>query len=341
MKILILKPSSLGDVIHALPVLRLLKSHLPKSEIYWWLDVNLVPLLEHDPDLSGIFPFQRKRWAAFHRWPEIASSLRAMRQKEFDWAINLQGLARSGLFTWLSGARMKVGLNNPREGQREGARAFYDTMPPTAPPRTHAVDRYMAVLPLLGAPVHWNFDWLPENQQAVAQVREKWNPSGARWVALLPGGRWDNKRWPVEYFVELVKTMSRRSNLRFVILGSPSERPLGEAIQAVDPKRCLNLAGQTSLWEMIEWIRLCRLMVTNDTGPMHVAAALKKPLVSIFGPTTPSNTGPYGMLHNVLQDTHLPCVPCMKAHCAYAEPLACLRHVTPAMVHARVEKEIG
>jgi len=127
---------------------------------------------------------------------------------------------------------------------------------------------------------------------------------------------------------------------RFVILGSASERPLGEAIASVDPRRCLNLAGQTSLWEMIEWIRLCRLTVTNDTGPMHVAAALKKPLVALFGPTTPSNTGPYGQLDDVLQITRLPCVPCLKATCSYADPLACLRQITPAMVYEKARQQI-
>ncbi len=339
MKILILKPSSLGDVIHALPVLRLLKSHLPGSEIFWWLDVNLIPLLEQDPDLAGIFSFQRKRWAALHRWPEIGASLRAMRQEHFDYAIDLQGLARSGLFAWLSNSRLVVGLNNVREGRREGARAFYDLMPPAAPPQAHAVDRYMAVLPLLGAPIHWNFDWLPRRNEVAAEIQKKWNPGGAPWVVLLPGGRWDNKRWPVEYFVELVKLMRLSPDLRFVVLGSGSERSLGQAIEAVDPKRCLNLAGQTSLWEMIEWIRLCRLAVTNDTGPMHIAAALKKPLVSMFGPTNPCSTGPYGNLENVLQTNRLPCVPCLRDKCSYIEPLACLRQITPAMVFEQVRRQ--
>jgi ADP-heptose:LPS heptosyltransferase len=198
LKILILKPSSLGDVIHALPVLRLLKRHLPQSEIYWWLDSDLVPLLEKDPDLSGIIPFNRKRWAAPRQWPEIAASVRKVRRHRFDWAIDLQGLARSAVFAWLANAGVTVGLDNLREGAREGARTFYDVTPPRASPRTHAVDRYLAVLPLLGVPVHKNFDWLPARPEVFDQVAQKWHPAGARWVALLPGGRWDNKRWPVQ-----------------------------------------------------------------------------------------------------------------------------------------------
>jgi lipopolysaccharide heptosyltransferase I len=339
LKILILKPSSLGDVIHALPVLRLLKRHLPKSEIYWWLDAALVPLLEKDPDLSGIIPFQRQRWAALRRWPEIARSVAVMRRHRFDWAIDLQGLARSSMFAWLANAGLTVGLDNLREGSREGAVALYDITPPRAPANLHAVDRYLAVLPLLGVPVRRDFDWLPRRPEIAAQVERKWgNLSTARWIALLPGGRWDNKRWPVQYWLELIKLMRQTPELKFVILGSKDEQSLGESIIAADPARCLNLAGQTSLAEMIEWVRLSKLIVTNDTGPMHVAAAMGRPVIALFGPTHPASTGPYGQLGNVLQTTTLSCVPCMSQKCSYRDPLACLHSITPQSVFEKARQ---
>ena len=340
MKILILKPSSLGDVIHALPVLRLLRSHWPESRIYWWLDVNLVPLLEKDPDLAGIFAFQRQRWAAPHQWPELVSSIAAMRNHRFDLAIDLQGLARSGMFAWLADAGLTVGLDNLREGLREGARAFYDVTPPRAAPRVHAVDRYLAVLPLLKVPVHWNFEWLPRRPAALQSVRQKWAPEReeARWIVLLPGGRWDNKRWPVQNFVALARRLREIPALRLLVLGSKDERPLGDTIAAAVPDFCLNLAGETSLDEMIEWIRLSRLVITNDTGPMHVAAALGRPVLAIFGPTDPSNTGPYGQLQNVMQTGSLPCVPCLKSRCAYREELACLHAISPAAVFEKARE---
>jgi len=342
LKILILKPSSLGDVIHALPVLRLLRSHWPESRIYWWLDINLVPLLENDPDLAGIFAFQRKRWAAPHRWPEIVSSIVTMRYHRFDLAIDLQGLARSGMFAWLANARLTVGLDNLREGSREGARALYDLTPPRAAPKTHAVDRYLAVLPLLKVPTHWDFEWLPRRHAAAKSVGQKWAPEcqGARWIVLLPGGRWDNKRWPVQYFVELAKRLCEIPAVRLVVLGSNNERALGETIAAAAPEFCLNLAGATSLDEMIEWIRLSRLVITNDTGPMHVAAALGRPVIAIFGPTDPSNTGPYGQLQNVMQAARLPCVPCLKSSCAYWEKLACLHAISPAAVFEKAQEAL-
>ncbi|MDB6020247.1 MAG: Lipopolysaccharide heptosyltransferase [Pedosphaera sp.] len=333
MKILILKPSSLGDVVHALPVLRLLKLHLPQSEIFWWLESGLVPLLADDPDLAGIFSFQRNSWSAPSGWLQVLNAVRGMRRERFDWAIDLQGLARSGLFTWLADAELSVGLDNPREGAREGARLYYDLLTPRAARGTHAVDRYLAILPQLGVPVHQRFQWLPERPQIADAVREKWRPVPARWVALLPGARWNNKRWPVENFTDLVRRLSASEpDLQFAILGGNADCALGQAIAETNPNRCLNLTGQTSLPEMIEWLRLTELVITNDTGPMHIAAALRRPIVALFGPTDPNATGPYGQRQRVLQTSGLPCVPCMKSHCTYQEPLACLRAITPAMV---------
>jgi heptosyltransferase-1 len=195
-KILILKPSSLGDVIHALPVLRLLRLHFPQSEIFWWLSSHLVPLLEKDPDLTGIFPFDRKSTTAFDRFPKVWRSIREIRQKRFEWVIDLQGLARSGILAWLADAQLSIGLDNPREGAREGARAFYDLIVPRARPGTHAVDRYLSVLPRLGVPVHWQFEWLPERPEIAARIYPASVRQAVSWIALVPGGRWDNKRWP-------------------------------------------------------------------------------------------------------------------------------------------------
>lgn len=333
MKILILKPSSLGDVVHALPVLRLLKQHLPHSAISWWIESRLAPLLEGDPDLAELILFERERWARPAAWLDLLRSLRRVRQRQFDWVIDLQGLARSALFGWLASAGRYVGLDNPGEGGREGARACYDVTPPRCPPGTHAVDRYRAVLPLLEVPVHDRFQWLPERPQIAARLRAEWRTDEARWMVLLPGARWETKRWPAEHFAELVARLSSAlPDTRFVCLGSRADAPLTARIAQRHPERVLDLAGRTSLPQMIEWVRLSRLVITNDTGPMHVAAALGRPVVALFGPTKPASTGPYGQLDGVLQNTSLDCVPCLKGACRRSEPLECLRSITPAMV---------
>lgn len=335
-KILILKPSSLGDVIQALPVLRLLKQHQPESQIYWWIESGLAPLLEGDPDLSGIIRFNRKRWAEPRNWARLWSDVRWARAQRFDWVIDLQCLARSAIFAWLANGQLTVGLDETREG----ARGFYDLVVSRRSPDTHAVDWYLAVLKLLKVPVHRNFQWLPPNSAVTAALRLKYRVENDRWIVLQPGARWLNKRWPVESFAELIRLFPAAGHgVRFAILGGPEDRQLGSTIAQAAPQNCLDLTGQLSLTEMVEWIRLSELMVTNDTGPMHVAAALGKPVVALFGPTSPHRTGPYGQPENVLQ-LKLPCVPCLSPRCHNRQPLECLRALPPAVVVQRMQERL-
>ncbi len=327
MRILILKPSSLGDVVQALPVLRLLKSHWPRAEVYWWVDAVLSPLLEGDPDLDGLFAFHRRRWASPRYWPEALRSIREMRRRRFDLVMDLQALARSAILARLCGAARSVGL----EDFREAAPAFYDVRVPRRSYHTHAVDWYLDAVRALGVPVTDKFDWLPR-RPAVAEKVAMAAADAPRWIALHPGARWLNKRWPVTHFAALVKLLAvRQPAARFVLLGASGDAALTATVAAAAPERCLNLAGATSLWEMIEWVRRSDVVVTNDTGPMHVAAALGRPVVAIFGPTEPRRTGPYGQIDRVLT-AGLPCAPCMTSTCHFERPLECLRATTPERV---------
>jgi len=156
-------------------------------------------------------------------------------------------------------------------------------------------------------------------------------------VLLCPGARWVNKRWPVERFSEVVALLrAARPELRFAVLGGRGDQPLGAAITAAHGEVCLDLTGKTSLVEMMEWIRLAELLVTNDTGPMHVAAALRRPVVALFGPTDPRQTGPYGQADGVVRCGALPCVPCRKNTCVHTQPRECLEGILPARVCAEV-----
>jgi heptosyltransferase I len=251
-----------------------------------------------------------------------------MRHQNFDLVIDLQCLLRSAAFAWLANGKSLLGLDEPREG----ARGFYDIAVRRDSFYTHAADWYLAVLKPLRVPVHSNFEWLPERRAISAEVKRKWPTDSARWILLQPGARWLNKRWPVENFTDTVRRLAAaRPDCRFAIMGSAEDKEAGAAIAQADPKRCLDLTGKISLPEMVEWIRLSELMISNDTGPMHVAAALGKPVVAIFGPTEPRRTGPYGQLQNVVR-IDLPCAPCLKSHCTYVKPMECLRAIPPETI---------
>jgi lipopolysaccharide heptosyltransferase I len=329
LKILILKPSSLGDVVQALPVLRLLKRHYPSSDIYWWVETRNASLLEGDPDLAGLFLFERDRWARPWNWAEMGKSVLELRRHRFDLVIDLQALARSAAIGWLANGGCFVGLHDTREL----APGYYDLSVPRPSSETHAVDWYLETLRALNIPIHQNFDWLPRRDALAEEVRSIWSLDDRPMVALLPGARWENKRWPVEHFAQMVRELyAAREDLRFAILGGKSDSTFAHDISTAAPDVCLNLTGRTSLIQMVEVIRHCRIVVTNDTGPMHVAAALRKPVVGIFGPTNPARTGPYHQTERALQRNDLLCVPCMKATCSFHEPLACVRGISPTRV---------
>lgn len=214
----------------------------------------------------------------------------------------------------------------------EGAPAFYDQAVPRAGFRTHAVDWYLDVLRALGVPVDMAFEWLPPRPEVFRLLRCRIPSIDPNCIALQPGARWDNKRWPLENFRQLIGQLrSRLPRTQILILGGDGDRPMGATLAGGGRAGVLDLTGQLDLQELIEVMRRVRVLVTNDTGPMHIAAALGRPVVGIFGPTEPSRTGPYGPRHRILRH-ELPCSPCMKSRCRWPDPLACLVGIAPRLV---------
>lgn len=328
MRILILKPSSLGDVVQAIPFLRMLKIHFPDAEVHWWLADGLTSLLEGDRDIARIIPFRRDFFRSIQGWEGCFRSIHRIRGFGFDLVFDLQALARSAVIAWLANGRRTIGL----EDWREGAPAFYDKTVPRPSPHTHAVDWYLEVLRVNGVPMNWNFEWIPERCEISRRVRSEWFLRRKRWIVLHPGARWPTKRWPADYYREVIKGVTGRDNsLGFAVIGGAMDVELGDYICMAAPDACINLAGRTSIPEMIECIRAADLMLTNDTGPMHVASALSKPVVAMFGPTDPRRTGPYGQIGNALSGDE-PCHPCFKRRCTHNEKLKCMKSIPPSLV---------
>lgn len=336
MKVLILKPSSLGDVVHALPVARALRRHRPDTRIHWFLNRELAPLLEGDPDIERLIPFDRRGWSRPLGWPDAWSTLRRIRQARYDVILDLQSLARTALIGWIARGGLVIGLDDPREG----APAWHDISIPRPSWDTHAVDWYLAALKPLGIPAGPIVDWLPTRQSVAAPLRARWSSRGEIWVSLQPGARWMTKRWPVERFAAVARGLTALDErLHVAVLGGRDDAALGAAIAGQAGPRVQDFTGRLTLPELIEWLRLTACLVTNDTGPMHLAVAVGTPVVALFGPTAPERTGPYGRLSDVLRGT-APCAPCLKDSCRHVEPLACLNSLTPGRVLVEVQRHL-
>jgi len=325
----------MGDIVHALPVARMLRLHWPNIELGWWIDATWAPLLQKDPDITSLYLFHRQNGEAPSTWWKTFRSLLSMRLAGFDLAIDLQALLRSGLAGWYARPKLFIGL----EDLREGAPTFYDIAIPRPTPHTHAVDWCLQVLEVLGIHQNWDFEWLPVDPEAFETIRRRWpDQEKTLWIGIQPGGRWESKRWPSWHFAELIRSLAQwNPQLRFVIFGSPSEWDLAVRVAAGAPERCEVVAGQLSLPQLVEWIRRCRLFITNDSGPMHIAAALRRPVLALFGPTDPRRTGPYKQQYHVLR-LNLDCSPCLRRRCRHRPRHQCLLNLSPETVYEQATR---
>ena len=272
MRILIVKPSSLGDVIHALPTVNLIRQKFPEAHIAWLINSELSSLLKHCPVINDRIEFHRRDSGTW--WP----MLRRLRQERFDLVVDLQGLLRSGFFTFATGAARRVGLSDAREG----ARVFYNEV--VNVPRIHAIDRYLLAAQHLGCP-----EGLVVFSLGVGDRKR----DGL--IALNPLARWETKVWGDENFSALLERLPVE---RVVLIGSARER---DRIESINRGRARNLADQLDLFALAELYRQCAVVISNDTGPMHLAAAVGTPVIALFGPTDPALVGPYGTGHVVIR----------------------------------------
>jgi lipopolysaccharide heptosyltransferase I len=306
-KILIVKPSSLGDIIHSLPFLGAIREAFPAAAIDWVVAEGFEGLLDSHPMVNRVWIVRKDRWKeagnlpeTLAEWSGLARDLAAVR---YDLAIDLQGLLRSGLLTMFTRAPVRVGLSEAREG----APLFYTHRVEGARDR-HAVDRYLGVAGALGADIaRVNFP-LPLVRPS-AEVEELLAQTGP-YAVIVPGARWQSKKWPAELFAKVAS----RLPLPSIVVGSRADSGIGEQIAASSAGKARSMAGKTTLKDLIPLMRKAAFVVTNDSGPMHLAAAAGVPVIALFGPTNPVRTGPYGTGHRVLT-ANLPCAPCYKKEC--------------------------
>ncbi len=318
---LIVKPSALGDVVHALPVLALLRAKWLSARIDWLIAPAFASLLDGHPLVDDVIPFHRRNRDAVSPLASGTDFLELMRlisDRNYDLVIDLQGLLRSGMLTWASGAPTRIGFACAREGASLG----YNLRVESRGTERHAIERYLDVAEELGlgrGPVRFPFHVSDADRAAVdallADIR-------GDFAVLLPGTNWPTKRWPAESYVMLGERVERELGLRVVVAGAGDA--VGIAARMRDA-RVVDLAAKTkTIPQLVELLRRAALVICNDSGPMHIAAALDRPMVALFGPTNPVRTGPYLRDDAVLR-LNIECSPCYSRSCSHQ---TCLRWIT-------------
>ena len=329
-KILIVKPSSLGDVVHSLPFLNAIRKRYTKAEIHWVIFKGFEGLLEGHPMLHKLWVVDKDSWTKFNRAKdsvaEIKSLLRDLKKERFDLVVDLQGLLRSGLITAATGAPVRIGFKEAREGSR-----FFYTNKVPGGRDIHAVDRYLKVAEFLGCDTSEVIFPLPPFEKASSF--ENIISSFEEYAVIVPGARWMTKRWPPEYFGKLASLL----HLRSIIVGSKGDVSIANEIVARSQGKSFSLAGKTDLKELIAVVKGSKYLVTNDSGPMHIAAALGVPVFAIFGPTDPARTGPYGKGHTIIR-ADIECAPCFKKTCG---DLKCMKDLSAEKVYRIIERNPG
>ncbi len=340
LEILVVKLSAIGDVVHALAFLDVLHRNFPKARIDWVVEEGAAAIVEGHPAIGRVMVSRRKSWlrelAEDHRFKKIFGEIRLfvkdLRRVRYDCVIDLQGLFKSGMVVGLSKGKRKVGMT----GAREGASLFLKEPSVKVNYHQHAIDRYLEIASYLGC--KWT-EWdnripVSESQRrAMDQLLASHGVEGDNLLAVNPMAKWKTKLWEPSLFAALADRVVAEFSCRVIFTGSKEDRPVIENILSMMKNRALNFAGKTGLKELAALYGRCRVLVTTDTGPMHMAAAMGCSVVALFGPTSPLRTGPYGSAHKVI--TSGPdCGPCFKKTC---DQWFCMLNITVGSVFEAVK----
>jgi len=295
-RLLVIKPSALGDICHSLPVLEFLGARFPDASIDWVANKAFCPLLRGHPSLSDVIEFDRGAsgsWNVTLAWMKLIKRLRSVR---YDIVIDMQGLLRSAVMAMSTGCRVRIG---PGDG-REGSTLFYTHLTPRLSVPTHAVERNWAFARMLGSGDVPCRGRLNPSEAAITEASALLAGRAPPFWILAPGARWVTKRWPVAHFFEIGKRLLENHGGTVVIVGAADETEITGKLADYFSTSCLDLGGKTGLNGLAGLLHLADLVVGNDSGPLHLACALGKVVASPYLCTRIDLTGPYGQFQRAV-----------------------------------------
>jgi len=334
-RVLLVKPSALGDVVTAVPVLRGLRRTFPAARLSWLVSDTCAPLLAGDADLDEVVLFERKRLGRAWHSPAAAGALRRLLQRlhaaRFDWVLDLQGLLRSALLAAATEAPLRAGFADAREG----ARWFYTQ--PLAVTAAHTVDRNIELARRLGVdarPDDMTLTVSPAGRRFVERIAAEHGLERGAFLACVPATRWQSKQYPARHWRAVVAELA--ADVPVALLGGPGDRPLCAAIADGLGPGVVNLAGWTGVAELVGAIAASAGVVCCDSAAKFIAPAVGVGAVALIGPTRPERTGPWPRGWAVVAD--VPCQGCLRRRCGHR---TCMELLAPRRVVAAARQMLS
>ncbi|MDR2366503.1 MAG: glycosyltransferase family 9 protein [Deltaproteobacteria bacterium] len=313
-RILVIKMSAMGDIIHALPSLAALREIFPESRISWLVEPQFADLLPGPPYVDDLVIFYKndlKKKSLGDKIKYLWQLRKELHAREFDLVIDLQGLMKSALISVLSGCRRRIGYWELREGSSLVTKAIKG---PNA--KGHIIERYLDVIRYLGpttAQVRYPLPDFTGPREKMAQNLRGLGIEGPL-ALIFPGASWETKRWPPGKYAALSKKLAA-DGLTVAVGGGPGDSALAQEVIALSrPVGLTDLTGKTGLTDLMALVSLASLALGSDSGPLHMATATGTPTVSLFGPNDGNRTGTYGPLSRNISSP-APCSPCFKRKC--------------------------
>lgn len=294
--ILIIKPSALGDIALSLPALASIRKSYPDAKIAWLVRSEFAPLLEMTENLDELILFDRgflgKCWYNPKALIALIKFFRKLRKGRFDLVIDLQGLFRTAFFGWITASKQRFGM----KCAREFAGLFYTHRIAKDEDRIHLIDFHNKIISAAGVSdlvIEYGLEINPQADLTVDKLLDANECSQKKYAVLITGAAHDKKCWSVEKFAKLAERLYEQFDLSVIAVGTGAERKRIEELKTVSNVPVVDLAGMTNIPVLTSLLKRAEIVISNDTGPGHIAAAVGSPLVMIFGPTNPARIYPY------------------------------------------------
>lgn len=286
-RILIVRLGSIGDIVHAVPVAANLRAHDPGVEIDWVVEASLAPLVEMITPVTRTMTIRTRAVMGPGGWID---AIQALRDRRYDAALDVQGLVKSAALARASGARRVIGFDRADLREAAAAWAYTETVP--ASEGTHVMDRNLSILGALQVPIADPRACPIEPGEPSPAMADFLATAGTRLAIVNPGANWPNKRWPPEHFAAVAQHLAREHGLAPIVTWGPGDASMVEAVVRASGG-IVRAAPPTSLRDFLVLARHASILVSGDTGPLHLAAAMHTPIVGVYGPTDPRRNGPW------------------------------------------------